>query len=78
MKHRHYTSDAHKSITGQQCDFQNIKCVSYMLFSLKSLVECHLLIVKQSKISTEHDFWNIVPSQTMDLNVTSSMCRVRI
>jgi hypothetical protein len=74
----HYTSDAHKSVTGQQCDFQNIKCVSYMLFSLKFLLECDLWIAKQSKIWLEHDFWNIIPSQTLDLNVTSSMCRVRI
>lgn len=77
-KHWHYTSDAHKSITEQQCDCQNIKCMSYMLNSLKLLLECDLWIAKQSKIWLEHDFWNIIPSQTLDLNVTSSKCRVRI
>lgn len=64
--------------TEQQCDFQNIKCVSYMLYSLKHLLECDLWIAKQSKIWLECDFWNIIPSQTLDLNVTSSKRCVRI
>jgi hypothetical protein len=75
---RHYTSDEHKSITGQQCDYQNIKFMSYMLFSLKILLECDLWIAKQSKIWQEHDFWHIILSQPPDLNLTSWMCRVRI